>query len=74
MPPETAYTGAASSVLRDFDPNVVVSEAAGRWLMVPNEWPHFVEVGAVVMIAEGRRTVGYFHIESIDVDVPDGSS
>jgi hypothetical protein len=74
VPPETADTGLASFVLRDFDPNVVASEAAGRWLMVPNEWPHFVEVGAVVGITEGLRTVGYFHVESIDAVVSDGTS
>jgi hypothetical protein len=73
VPPETAYKGLASFILRDFDPNVVASEAAGRWLEVPNEWPHFVEAGTVVVITEGPRTVGYFHVESIDASALDGS-
>jgi hypothetical protein len=74
VPPETAYTGLASFILHDFNPNAVTSEAAGRWLAVANEWSHFVEVGTVVGITEGRRTVGYYHVESVDADALDGSS
>jgi hypothetical protein len=66
--PTAAYTGMASFILRDFDPNAVVSDAADRWLMVANECPHFVEVGTVVVSTEGPRTVGHYHVESIDAD------
>lgn len=65
-PPETPQNGLASFGLCDFDSTKLVLVAAGRWLAVENDWPHYVEPRAVVVITEGPRTVGYFHVDAVD--------
>ncbi|WP_206793312.1 hypothetical protein [Amycolatopsis sp. MtRt-6] len=63
VPPRTAVTGLASFVLRGFEPGALVSTADGRWLVVENTGAFRVEAGTVVVITEGPKTVGYFHVE-----------
>ena len=63
VPPRTAGSGLASFVLRDFEPGAPVSAAAGRWLVVENAGPYRIEEGTVVVMTEGPKPVGYFHVE-----------
>lgn len=37
--------------------------AGGRWLIVENTGPQRIQPGTVVVIAEGPKPVGYFHVE-----------
>jgi hypothetical protein len=67
VPPANAYTGIASFVLCDFDPAVSRSTATARWLTVPNAGIHEVRPGTVVVITEGPKPVGYFHVEGVTV-------
>lgn len=66
VPPETATSGLASFVLRDFEPGAPVTSAAGRWLVVENAGPYRIRAGTVVVLTEGPRPVGYFHVERIE--------
>ncbi|MEU4245933.1 hypothetical protein AB0F15_00825 [Amycolatopsis sp. NPDC026612] len=63
VPPHTLRFGLASFVLRGFAPEAWVSPAKGRWLTVENSGPHRIRPGAVVVITEGPKPVGYFHVE-----------
>lgn len=65
VPPCTADSGLASFVLRDAEPEAWVSPAAGRWLVVENSGPYRVQPGTVVVITEGPKPVGYFHVEEV---------
>ncbi|MFJ7210692.1 hypothetical protein [Amycolatopsis sp. NPDC098790] len=65
VPPRTADSGLASFVLRDLSPGAVVSPAAGCWLVVGNSGPYRIQAGTVVVITEGPRTVGYFHVDEV---------
>jgi len=58
--------GLASFSLRVDDRSAWSSRASGDWLVVPNEWPHMVVRGSIVVITEGPRVVAYFHIDEID--------
>jgi hypothetical protein len=42
------------------------SGAGARWLVGDNVPPHRVTQGDVIVVGEGRRVVGYFHVESMD--------
>jgi hypothetical protein len=66
VPPHTFNTGLASFVLGTFEPGAWSSPADGRWLIVDNAGDQLVEPGDVVVVAEGRRISGYFHVESVD--------
>ncbi|MET8848019.1 hypothetical protein [Amycolatopsis sp. NPDC004625] len=66
VPPRTAESGLASFVLRDFEPGASVTSAAGRWLVVGNAGPYLVRAGTVVVVTEGPKPVGYFHVERVE--------
>jgi len=68
VPPQTVDSGTASFVVRGFDPSSWRSSAEGRWLVVNNDGPHRVQEGSVVVITEGRTTVAYFTVKTIDRD------
>jgi hypothetical protein len=68
VPPQTAQSGLASFVLRNLTSGVAVSMAEGRWLVVENAGPYQIESGTVVVISEGPKPVGYFHVEDIRND------
>jgi hypothetical protein len=42
------------------------SPADAGWLIVDNVPPYRVSDGEVLVVAEGRRVVAYFHVESVD--------
>ncbi|MDQ0378558.1 hypothetical protein [Amycolatopsis thermophila] len=65
VPPETARTGLASFLLRSLMPGALVSPAEGRWLAVENASPYRIQTGTVVVITEGPKPVGYFHVEDV---------
>jgi peptidyl-tRNA hydrolase len=58
----------ASFVVCDFDPSVLRSAANARWLTMPNAGRHEIRPGTVVVVTEGPRAVGYFHVEGVTVD------
>ncbi|WP_410668273.1 hypothetical protein [Amycolatopsis sp. cmx-4-68] len=65
VPPRTADSGLASFVLRDLERGALVSPAKGRWLVVENSGAHRIQPGTVVVITEGPKPVGYFHVEEV---------
>jgi len=65
VPPESLATGLASFILRVVDRSAWLSEAAGAWLVIPNEPRHQVGVGSIVVITEGSRSVAYFHVDEV---------
>ncbi|MEV4055516.1 hypothetical protein AB0J55_30295 [Amycolatopsis sp. NPDC049688] len=66
VPPQTAASGLASFVLRDFEPGALTASAAGCWLVVDNAGPYRIQEGTIVVITEGPKPVGYFHVERIE--------
>jgi hypothetical protein len=66
VPPHTIDSGLASFVVGNFEPRAWTSLADGRWLLVPNAGDQLVVPGDVIVVAEGRRIVAYFHVESVD--------
>jgi len=66
VPPGSIESGLASFVVRCTDPGRWVSKAAARWL-VPQQDPRLeVQPGTVVVVTEGARVVGYFHVDALD--------
>lgn len=65
VPPETAESGLAPFVLDEFQPGVWRSKAAGRWLAVDNRGRQCVRRGALVVITEGPKPVGYFQVHEV---------
>ena len=65
VPPETAETGLASFVVRDFDPTEHRSRAQGRWLLVENEGAQLIVPGTVVVVTEGASIVGFFFLHDV---------
>ncbi|WP_326956228.1 hypothetical protein [Amycolatopsis sp. NBC_01286] len=63
VPPETADTGLASFVVRGVPAGELTWAAEGRWLIVENTGPQRIQAGTVVVITEGPKPVGYFHVE-----------
>jgi hypothetical protein len=68
VPPYTVESGLASFWLRDFEPGEWRSSATGWWLAVENESPQAVRPGSVVVVTEGPKAVGYFHVEEVRFD------
>ncbi|KAA1425404.1 hypothetical protein FE697_006015 [Mumia zhuanghuii] len=66
VPPANATTGLASIVLRVQDRKAWRSPADAAWLVADNVPPHRVTDGDVIVLTEGRREVGYFHVEFVD--------
>ncbi len=64
-PPFTLNNGLASFWLSDFDAGAWRSPAAGRWPMTPNEGAQHLQPGSLVVVTEGHRTVGYFHVHEV---------
>ncbi|WP_372671490.1 hypothetical protein [Amycolatopsis kentuckyensis] len=65
VPPRTAHSGLASFALRDFAPEALVSPASGCWLIVGNSGPYRIREGTIVVLTEGPRPVGYFHVAEV---------
>jgi hypothetical protein len=65
IPPATLDTGLASVVLRLADRAGWRSPGDAGWLVV-DEDDYPVSPGDVLVVTEGRRNVGYFHVEAVD--------
>jgi hypothetical protein len=65
VPPHSATTGLASFVLQGFTAIAWRSPAEGRWLAVENDGAYCVQVGTVVVVTEGAKPVGYFHVDEV---------
>jgi hypothetical protein len=65
VPPWTVQTGLASFVLRVAEGGSLVSAAEGGWLVHQPGDRFRVSVGTVVVITEGPRVVGYFHVDEV---------
>lgn len=65
VPPHTFSSGGASFVLRTFVNGALVSRAEGAWLALPNSGPQRIQPGTVVVITEGPKPVGYFHVDEV---------
>jgi hypothetical protein len=65
VPPSTLDDGLASFWLRDFVPGEWRSTATGWWPIVENVGAQEVRPGSVVIVTEGARTVGYFHVDEV---------
>lgn len=66
VPPQSLETGLAGFVVRAEDPSAWVSDADAAWSIVENRGAQRVRPGALLVIAEGRRVTGYFHVDSVD--------
>jgi hypothetical protein len=73
-PPLTADSGLASFVLRVADPGAWLSAAEGAWLVEQHDARFRTQEGSVLVVTEGRRTVAYFHVESVRSDVDSGQA
>lgn len=65
VPPFGLAEGAASFVLRSWNPEAWRSPAEGRWLFAENEGLQNVRPGSMIVVAEGPRTVAYFTVHSV---------
>lgn len=65
VPPHTVGTGLASFVLRVDDRGAWTSTARAGWLIVPDDPRTRVQPGTVIVVTDGLRTVGYFHVDRI---------
>jgi hypothetical protein len=65
VPPLTVDTGLVSLVVRTATPGAWRSTADAGWLVGEYRYPHEVAVGDVIVVTEGPKTVGYFHVESV---------
>ena len=65
VPPYDIENGLASFVLRVDDRTAWRSPATAGWLVVDNTSVHTVQAGTVVIITEGARRVGYFHVTEV---------
>lgn len=67
--PHAISEGLASFVLRVDDRTAWSSAASAGWLVVENVGAYKIQVGSVVVVTEGSRAVGYFHVsEVLDAD------
>jgi len=65
VPPLSVSTGLASLVVRSKTPGAWQSAADAGWLLRDHRYPHDVQAGDLIVVTEGARVVGYFHIESV---------
>ena len=65
VPPLTLETGLASLVVRASEPAAYLSPADAGWLVGDNRYPHEVIAGDLIVVTEGRKIVGYFHVDSV---------
>lgn len=65
VPPQTAGTALASFLLRVADRGAWASTARAGWLTVRDDPRFGVQPGMVVVVTEGPRPVGYFHVGRI---------
>ncbi|WP_157514300.1 hypothetical protein [Nocardia concava] len=68
VPPHGAAEGQASFVLRVEDRSAWRSPAGAAWLIVENTGAYTIPVGSVVVITEGLKIVGYFHVDELIED------
>lgn len=65
MPPRSIGNGLASFMLRGFNSEVWSSSAAARWLVPDAVGEQRVQSGSVIVVTEGARVVGYFHVDQV---------
>lgn len=65
VPPNTLQNGAASFVLRGWDPQLRRSPAEGKWLLVENGAAQTVVPGSVVVVSVGARPSALFFVHSV---------
>ena len=65
VPPLTVETGLASLVVRPATPGAWRSVADAGWLVGDYRYPHEVASGDIIVVTEGPKVVGYFHVESV---------
>ena len=65
VPPLTVDSGLASFVVRPTTPGAWRSAADAGWLVGDNQYPHNVAAGDVIVVTEGPKIVGYFHVGSV---------
>lgn len=65
VPPDGMENGWASFVLRVDDRTAWRSPSTGGWLAIDNPAAPTVRVGTVLIITEGPRQVGYFHVTEV---------
>ncbi|MGW4118107.1 hypothetical protein [Nocardia sp. NPDC004711] len=65
VPPRTVSNGLASFVLRVDDRTAWNSPANAGWLIVENTGVYRIQVGSVVVVTEGSRAVGHFHVDEV---------
>ncbi|MEV6279246.1 hypothetical protein [Nocardia sp. NPDC051832] len=69
VPPHGLQEGLASWVLRVDDRSAWRSPASAGWLAFGNTGLYRIEAGAVVVVTEGSRVVGYFHVEHVATEL-----
>jgi hypothetical protein len=65
LPPWTAVTGLASFVIRVTSRQSWTSAAEAGWLAPRDDERFLVRPGAVLVVTEGVKIVGYFHVEEV---------
>jgi hypothetical protein len=65
VPPWTADSGLASFVLRVANRHGWASAAEAAWLIPQDDERFRVQPGTVVVVTEGAKVVGYFHVEAV---------
>jgi hypothetical protein len=65
VPPDGVATGLASLVVRGLDRGAWRSPAEACWLVGDNSNQPWVEVGTVIVVAEGPRPVGFSTVEAL---------
>lgn len=65
VPPSNVRTGLASLVVRPTTNGAWRSFADAGWLVGDYPYPHDVVEGDVIVVTEGPRVVGYFHVETV---------
>jgi hypothetical protein len=64
VPPLTVDTGLASLIVRPAAPGAWRSAADAGWLMGDYPYSPDAVAGDVIVVTEGPKVVGYFHVES----------
>ncbi|WP_433567535.1 hypothetical protein ACQP1O_21455 [Nocardia sp. CA-151230] len=65
VPPHPVKDGLASFVLRVDDRTAWRSPASAGWLVVDNSGAYRIQVGSVVVVTGGSRTIAYFHVNEV---------
>ncbi|MEV0248797.1 hypothetical protein AB0H76_19500 [Nocardia sp. NPDC050712] len=65
VPPHGAVEGLASWIRRVDDRSAWRSPASAGWLAFGNTGLYRVQAGSIVVVTEGYRIVGYFHVDDV---------